>query len=70
MFCQWCGKEREADAIAIHHCGSSDRPPAFCIACGRPLAAGDAACAACGTPAGEAPKPAAAAPKALSLIHI
>jgi hypothetical protein len=55
MFCQWCGKARDPDSIAIHHCGSKDRPAAFCIGCGAALTAGNVDCASCGTPAGHAP---------------
>lgn len=57
MFCQWCGTERDPDSNAIHHCGSKDRPAAFCMSCGTALADGDTACASCGTPAGQMPAP-------------
>lgn len=57
MYCQWCGKE--LDELAIHHCGSADRPPAYCRQDGQALAPGAAACAVCGLPAGEKPTPVA-----------
>jgi hypothetical protein len=49
IYCSWCGKARTADAQAIHHCGSQDRPVAYCMNCGTPLEAGAAHCASCGT---------------------
>lgn len=57
LFCQWCGKERDPDANALHYCGSKDRPAAYCIKCGKQLDEGDTECAACGTPAGQMPAP-------------
>jgi hypothetical protein len=59
VFCQWCAKELDPDAIAIHHCGPTARPPAYCRQCGQALGDGAAACTACGTPPGELPRPAA-----------
>jgi hypothetical protein len=53
IYCSWCGKERAVDAQAIHHCGSMDRPPAYCMNCGTPLAEGADRCASCGTPSTE-----------------
>jgi hypothetical protein len=64
MFCQWCAKERDPDAIAIHYCGPTDRTPTYCMGCARPLGAGEAVCAACGLPAGEVPKVVTAPPSA------
>jgi hypothetical protein len=49
IFCSWCGKPRAADAAAIHHCGSKDRPAVYCMNCGTPFEAGAANCASCGT---------------------
>jgi len=49
IYCSWCGKSRESNAQAIHHCGSLERPAAYCMQCGTPLETGVAACAACGT---------------------
>jgi hypothetical protein len=49
FFCSWCGKERQRDAHAIHHCGSRERPPLFCSACGRGLEPRAETCARCGT---------------------
>jgi len=51
IYCSWCGKERAVDAAAIHYCGSMERPAAFCMSCGTPLAEGAPGCANCGTPA-------------------
>jgi hypothetical protein len=48
IYCSWCGKPRAVDAQAIHHCGSMERPPAYCMNCGTPLGDGATACAACG----------------------
>jgi hypothetical protein len=48
IFCSWCGKERAVNAQAIHHCGSKDRPAAYCMHCGTPLGEAAAACASCG----------------------
>jgi hypothetical protein len=62
VFCQWCGKERSDDAVAIHHCGAKDRPPAYCISCGKALSEGEAVCATGGTPAGLAPVVATSTP--------
>jgi hypothetical protein len=50
IYCSWCGKSRESNAQAIHHCGSLERPAAYCMQCGTPLETGAAVCAACGTP--------------------
>ena len=50
IYCSWCGKERAVDAQAIHHCGSRDRPPVYCMNCGIPLEVGVSNCAKCGTP--------------------
>ena len=36
-FCSWCGVERPLNADSVHHCGSRDRPPAFCSTCGEAL---------------------------------
>lgn len=55
MFCQWCGKQWDPTSNAIHSCGPKSRPPAFCMACGAPLADGATSCAACGTAAGKLP---------------
>jgi len=66
MFCQWCGKRREENSIAIHHCGPKSRPPVVCIGCGTALD-GASACPSCGTPAGTVPvaeTPAAPPPSA------
>jgi hypothetical protein len=49
IYCSWCGKARAADAAAIHHCGSMDRPALYCMNCGTPFEAGAASCASCGT---------------------
>ena len=49
IYCSWCGKARAADAPAIHHCGSMDRPAVYCMNCGTPFEAGAANCASCGT---------------------
>lgn len=49
FYCSWCGKQRQRDAFAIHHCGSRTRPPAYCSACGADLKTGAAFCGACGT---------------------
>jgi uncharacterized membrane protein YhaH (DUF805 family) len=49
IYCSWCGKPRAADAQAIHHCGSKDRPTVYCMNCGNPFEAGVANCASCGT---------------------
>jgi hypothetical protein len=50
IYCSWCGKERAVDAQSIHHCGSMQRPPAYCMNCGTALAEGAPSCTACGTP--------------------
>jgi len=50
IYCSWCGKERAVDAQSIHHCGSRERPPVYCMNCGIPFADGASSCAACGTP--------------------
>ncbi len=49
IYCSWCGKARAADAPAIHHCGSKDRPAVYCMNCGTPFEAGAANCSSCGT---------------------
>jgi hypothetical protein len=49
IYCSWCGKERTVNAQAIHHCGSMDRPAAYCMRCGTPLD-GAPSCTSCGTP--------------------
>ena len=51
IYCSWCGKQRARNAQAIHHCGSMERPAAFCMNCGTPLDEGAPACASCGTAA-------------------
>ena len=61
MFCQWCGKERDANSNAIHHCGAKDRPAAFCMQCGAAFQEGDVACRECSTPVGQEPVLVAAA---------
>jgi hypothetical protein len=50
IYCSWCGKERAVDAQSLHHCGSMERPPVYCMNCGTPLGAGAPTCASCGTP--------------------
>jgi hypothetical protein len=50
IFCSWCGKERRCDALSIHHCGSTTRPPVYCSSCGGDLAADAVRCERCGTP--------------------
>jgi hypothetical protein len=50
IYCSWCGKERAIDAPSIHHCGSRDRPPVYCMHCGTPFLDGASKCALCGTP--------------------
>jgi len=49
IYCSWCGQPRAANQLAIHHCGSKDRPVAHCSRCGTPVA-GHAFCHRCGTP--------------------
>ncbi len=49
IYCSWCGKQRARNAQAIHHCGSMERPAAFCMGCGTPLEEGAPSCASCGT---------------------
>jgi hypothetical protein len=56
IYCSWCGKERAVDAQAIHHCGSKERPAAYCMRCGTPLGDSAASCAQCGTPATQISK--------------
>jgi hypothetical protein len=51
IYCSWCGNQRASDAVAIHHCGSLDRPAVYCMNCGTPLGSGAPACTSCGTPA-------------------
>lgn len=36
--------------FAIHHCGSVQRPPVFCMTCGTPIENSAVNCASCGTP--------------------
>jgi hypothetical protein len=48
IYCSWCGKPRAADAQAIHHCGSQDRPVVYCMNSGTPFEAGATNCASCG----------------------
>jgi hypothetical protein len=52
IYCSWCGKGRAVNAQAIHHCGSMDRPAAFCMGCGAPLD-GASSCVSCGTPSSK-----------------
>jgi hypothetical protein len=56
IYCSWCGKERAVDSHAIHHCGSKERPTAYCMNCGSPRQEGAADCASCGTPATQISK--------------
>jgi hypothetical protein len=51
IYCSWCGNQRASDAVAIHHCGSLDRPAVYCMNCGTPLGSGALTCTSCGTPA-------------------
>jgi hypothetical protein len=51
-FCTWCGRRRDPDAIAIHHCGPKDRPAVHCTGCGGTLEE-TPFCAACGAPRPE-----------------
>jgi hypothetical protein len=51
IYCSWCGNQRASDAVAIHHCGSLDRPAVYCMNCGTPLGSGAPTCTSCGTPA-------------------
>jgi hypothetical protein len=51
IYCSWCGNQRAADAVAIHHCGSLDRPAVYCMNCGTLLGSGAPTCTSCGTPA-------------------
>ncbi|HVA06657.1 MAG TPA: zinc ribbon domain-containing protein [Acidimicrobiales bacterium] len=53
VFCSWCAKQRAVNAHEIHYCGSPERPPAYCMNCGTPLAQGATECGACGTPTSE-----------------
>ncbi len=50
IYCSWCRTQREADAPAIHYCGSMERPAVYCMNCGSELG-NEANCATCGTPA-------------------
>jgi hypothetical protein len=43
-FCSWCGVERQKNADSVHHCGSRDRPPAYCSACGKELGESECSC--------------------------
>jgi hypothetical protein len=52
IYCSWCGKDRAVNAQAIHHCGSMERPAAYCMSCGTPLD-GASSCVACGTPSSK-----------------
>ncbi len=56
IHCSWCGKQREVDAPAIHHCGPLDRPAVYCMDCGTPLRDGATKCGTCGTPATKVSK--------------
>lgn len=47
-FCPWCGKERPIDALSVHHCGTADRPVAYCARCGSAVTGGETECVACG----------------------
>jgi hypothetical protein len=51
IYCSWCGSQRAGDAVAIHHCGSLDRPAVYCMNCGSTLGSGAPSCTSCGTPA-------------------
>lgn len=51
IYCSWCGKERAANAPAIHHCGSMERPTLYCMSCGTTREEGVPHCTSCGTPA-------------------
>ena len=51
IYCSWCGNQRASDAVAIHHCGSLDRPAVYCMNCGTPLGSSAPTCTSCGTPA-------------------
>jgi hypothetical protein len=51
IYCSWCGNQRASDAVAIHHCGSLDRPAVYCMNCGTLLGSGAPTCTSCGTPA-------------------
>jgi zinc-ribbon domain len=56
MYCRWCGEAIPHDGVdSIHVCGPTDRPPAFCMNCGAPLAEGNTFCTRCAMPAGVAP---------------
>ncbi len=56
IYCSWCGKARAANAPAIHHCGSKDRPAVYCMNCGTPFDTGAVSCSSCGTPVTEVSK--------------
>ncbi len=43
-FCSWCGTERQRNADSVHHCGSRDRPPVYCSACGKELGEAECSC--------------------------
>jgi zinc ribbon protein len=49
IYCSWCGKQRAVNAQSIHHCGSMERPVAFCMSCGTSFEEGATACTSCGT---------------------
>jgi hypothetical protein len=51
IYCSWCGSQRASDAVAIHHCGSLDRPAVYCMNCGTLLGSGAPTCTSCGSPA-------------------
>jgi hypothetical protein len=56
-FCSWCGKERQTDALTIHHCGARSRPAVFCSTCGEDLDPGVECCGRCGTASSELSPP-------------
>jgi len=56
IYCSWCGKERAADAVSIHHCGSKERPVRFCMRCGTAFSGDEVACDKCGTARSEISK--------------
>lgn len=55
IFCSWCGEERASDSHAIHYCGPTDRPAAYCVRCGTTFD-GAPSCPSCGTSATELSK--------------
>lgn len=52
FFCSWCGLERSPGTLEVHHCGSRQRPPAYCSSCGAGLEGGEF-CGQCGTPGSQ-----------------